>query len=146
MASSATLRPASDSALNAHFTEVSAGIISGIVPTKVNASGVGVGDQWAGGVHNFVRFLEDWSGVTYRYRGSVVCLYENEVSTGPWFQSYYAYWYNFPGRDIGYHAYFSGGKFPPGMPVIRTVRKISVADITAAQYTSGPPTPPAAGP
>jgi hypothetical protein len=138
---------ASATTLNtASFTEVAAGIIAGIVPTKLNASGVGTNDQWAGGVHNFVRFLENWSGKTYRYRGSIVCLFENEVSTGPWYQSLYTYWYNFPARDVGYHAYFSGGKFPPGMPVIRTVRKISVADITAAQYASGPPTPPAAGP
>ena len=75
-----------------------------------------------------------------------MCLFENEVDTGPWHQTYYSYWYGLPTRDIGYHAYFSGGKFPPGMPVIRTVRKISVADITASQYASGPPTPPAAGP
>lgn len=140
MAASARTIPA------AAFTEVATGIIAGIVPTRLNSSGVGTNNQWAGGVHNFVRFLEDWSGDTYRYRGSVVCLFENEVSTGPWFQSEYTYWYQLPTRDLGYHAYFSGGKFPPGMPVLRTVRKISVADITAAQYASGPPTPPAAGP
>jgi hypothetical protein len=148
MSSSATLRPASDTALNAAFTEVAAGIISGIVPTQVNASGAGSGNQWAGGVHNFVRFLENWSGDTYRYRGSVVALYENEVSKRPWYQSGggggYPYWYNFPARDVGYHVYFSGGRFPPGLPVMRTVRRISVADITEATYTAGPPTPPAA--
>jgi len=129
---------------NAAFTEVSTGIIAGIVPTRLNASGNGTNNQWAGGVHNFVRFLENWSGDTYRYRGSVVCLFENEVSTGPWYQSVYTYWYNFPARDVGYHAYFAGGKFPPGLPVMRTVRRIAVSDITAAQYNAGPPTPPVA--
>jgi hypothetical protein len=128
----------------AAFTEVSTGIISGIVPTNLNTSGVGTNNQWAGGVHNFVRFLENWTNKTYRYRGSVVCLYENEVSKGPWYQSVFTYWYNFPQRDVGYHTYFAGGKFPPGLPVMRTVRRISVADITAAQYASGPPTPPVA--
>ncbi len=129
---------------DAAFTEVSTGIIAGIVPTRLNTSGKGTNDQWAGGVHNFVRFLENWSGDTYRYRGSVVCLFENEVSKGPWYQNKFTYWYNFPQRDVGYHTYFAGGKFPPGLPVMRTVRRISVSDITAAEYNAGPPTPPAA--
>lgn len=127
---------------NATFTEISTAIITGIVPTKVNASGNGQDNQWAGGVHNFVRFLEDWSGDTYRYRGSIVSLFESEVSKGPWYQHEYEYWYNFPARDIGYHQYFAGGKFPPGLPVLRTVRRISVADITEDVYNAAVPTPP----
>lgn len=129
---------------NASFTEVATGVLAGIVPTRLNTSGVGTNDQWAGGVHNFVRFLENWSGDTYRSRGSVVCLFENEVSLRPWYQGDYTYWYNFPTRDVGYHVYFAGGRFPPGLPVLRTVRRIGVDDITAAQYDAGPPTPPAA--
>src|SRR5690606_34338872 len=117
---------------SASFTEIATAIITGIVPTKLNSSGVGTNDQWAGGVHNFVRFLEDWTGDTYRYRGSIVCLFESEVSDKPWYQSDYVYWYRFPKRDVGYHQYFAGGKFPPGLPVLRTVRRISVADISEA--------------
>ncbi|MGH8017278.1 MAG: hypothetical protein ACREIA_03160, partial [Opitutaceae bacterium] len=129
---------------NASFTEIATAIIAGIVPTHLNSSGNGANNQWAGGVHNFVRFLENWTNHTYRYRGSAVCLFENEVSKGPWYQSVYTYWYRFPQRDIGYHAYFAGGKFPPGLPVMRTVRRISVSDITATAYNAGPPTPPVA--
>lgn len=134
-----------DSALstlnNAAFTEIATAIITGIVPTKLNSSGVGSGNQWAGGVHNFVRFLENWTDDTYRYRGSVVCLFESEVSDKPWYQSVFTYWYRFPERDVGYHQYFAGGKFPPGLPVLRTVRRISVADITEATYNAAVPTP-----
>src|SRR5690606_17379318 len=39
---------------SASFTEIATAIITGIVPTKLNSSGVGTNDQWAGGVHNFV--------------------------------------------------------------------------------------------
>lgn len=139
------MRESAKSTLNtAAFTEIATAIITGIVPTKLNSSGAGTNNQWAGGVHNFVRFLENWTGKTYRYRGSIVSLFESEVSKGPWFQSEYTYWYQFPTRDVGYHVYFSGGRFPPGLPVLRTVRRIAVADISAATYNAGPPTPPIA--
>jgi hypothetical protein len=32
----------------------------------------------------------------------------------------------------------------PGMPFMRTVRRINVDDITKAEYEAGPPTPPKA--
>ena len=49
---------------NATNTTVNAGIISGIVP-----SGSG---YYSGGVENFPRFLEDWSGKTFTYYGSML--------------------------------------------------------------------------
>jgi hypothetical protein len=35
-----------------------------------------------GGVHNFLRYLESWSGATLNYRGSIVSLYYNRQATG----------------------------------------------------------------
>lgn len=118
---------------SAGFTEVSAAIVTGLVPTRP-----GTGDIWAGGVHNFARFHEDWSGDTYRYRGSLAALFECEVNKAPWRQTYYTFWYTPPTRDVGYHQYLAGGRFPPGTPVKRTVRRINLQDITAATYTTGP--------
>ena len=34
-----------------------------------------------GGVHNFMRFLENWNG-TLNYQGSIVSLYYNRQATG----------------------------------------------------------------
>ncbi|NDQ57914.1 MAG: hypothetical protein GZ088_12655 [Acidipila sp.] len=35
-----------------------------------------------GGVHNFLRYLEDWSGQTLNYRGSIVSFYYNRQAVG----------------------------------------------------------------
>ena len=35
-----------------------------------------------GGVHNFLRYLENWSGDTLNYRGSIVSLFYNRQATG----------------------------------------------------------------
>ena len=57
-------------------TTVNAGIISGIVP-----SGSG---YYSGGVENFPRFLEDWSGKSFTYYGSMLELYNSQQGIGHW--------------------------------------------------------------
>ena len=58
-------------------TTINAGIISGIVP-----SGSG---YYSGGVENFPRFLEDWSGgTTFTYYGSMLELYNSQQAIGHW--------------------------------------------------------------
>ncbi len=121
----------------AAFTEISAAMLTGLVPTHP-----GFNNIWSGGVHNLVRFLENWGGCTYRYRGSIAALFESEVSKKPYQESYQGYWYSPPDRDIGYHQYLSQGRFPPATPVKRTIRRMSLQDISAATYNAGPPKPP----
>lgn len=57
-------------------TTVNAGIISGIVP-----SGSG---YYSGGVENFPRFLENWSGKSFTYYGSMLELYNSQQGIGHW--------------------------------------------------------------
>ena len=42
--------------------------------------------EWGsdGGVHNFMKMLEDWSGQTLSYRGSMVSLYFSRQAIGPY--------------------------------------------------------------
>jgi len=61
---------------NATNTTINAGIISGIVP-----SGSG---YYSGGVENFPRFLENWSGNTLTYYGSMLELYNSQQAIGHW--------------------------------------------------------------
>jgi len=129
---SATTKPSASS-----FTEISAAIITGLVPTQPGASD----PIWSGGVHNLVRFLESWSGSTYRYRGSLCAIYESEVAKAKWYQDR-APWYNPPTRDMGYHSYFAQGWFPPGTPIKRSVRRLNIRDIPQSEYDAGPPTDP----
>lgn len=35
-----------------------------------------------GGVHNFLRYLENWGGQTLNYRGSIISMYSNRQATG----------------------------------------------------------------
>jgi len=61
-------------------TTVNAAIVSGIVPTAP----VGGDGSYSGGAENFPRFLEDWSGQSFTYYGSMVELYKSQQSTGKW--------------------------------------------------------------
>jgi hypothetical protein len=72
-ANAGTAPPASNTTINA-------AIVSGIVPTAP----VGGDGSYSGGAENFPRFLEDWSGNTFTYYGSMVELYKSQQSTGEW--------------------------------------------------------------
>jgi len=132
----------------ATFTEVSAAIFAGYVPTpKVP---IGTVDEnllsGGGGVHNYLRLLESWSGgIKYVYRGSFVLLFESEVSTQPMSRNGLSYWFDPPSRQIGYHDFFASGVVPPAWPpLMRSARRLSLTDISPNQWASGPPTPPKA--
>jgi len=57
-------------------TTVNTAIVSGIVPSANN--------NYSGGAENFPRFLEDWSGKSFTYYGSMVELYKSAQSIGKW--------------------------------------------------------------
>jgi hypothetical protein len=110
------------------FTEVAAAILAGLVPSNLNGSG-----NYSGGVENFPRFLEDWR-TTFRYRGSMVVLYESEVARGKW--SYGSPIYTAPTRDWGFNSLFGQGYFPPGTPNTRTFQRVNYRNLNAAEYSS----------
>jgi len=70
-----------------------------------------------GGLENSIRFLEDWGGRTFQYRGSIVGLWHNQQATadhrccGSSGDNYY----NAPNRDWGYDTDFDTTQ-PPGTP------------------------------
>ena len=73
---------------------------------------------YGGGLENFPRFLENWSGRTLTYRGSLVSLYFPQMSTGAWGGHYY----NPPGRDWAFDLRFNDpANLPPGTPVVGNV-------------------------
>jgi hypothetical protein len=59
-------------------TTVNAALVAGNVPTGSN------GSNYSGGGENFVRFLEDWSGKTFTYYGSMLQLYASAFDVGTW--------------------------------------------------------------
>ncbi len=74
--SSISSRPA------AHTTYNTA-IISGYMPTGYQPP-VGAAYGYSGGANNFPRFLEDWTGQSCTYFGSMVELFESTAFTGQW--------------------------------------------------------------
>ncbi len=109
------------------FTEVSAAFLTGIAPSdKAN------NNAYSGGVENFPRFLEDWN-TTFRYRGSMVALFESEVSCDKWGLSDV---YDAPTRNWGFNRLFSEGLYPPGTPNTRTYRRVNFRNLSAAEWNA----------
>ena len=75
---------------------------------------------YGGGLENFPRFLEDWSGGrTLLYRGSLVSLHFSVQSTGLWGNGPY---YRPPARDWEFDTRFDDpANLPPGTPVVGNV-------------------------
>lgn len=98
-------------------TTVYAAIMSGHSETPWDHHGT-VDAPYGGGLENFPRFLENWSGRTLFYRGSLVSLYFPQQSTGAWGGHYY----NPPGRDWAFDLRFNDpANLPPGTPVVGNV-------------------------
>ena len=72
---------AGTSSRKASDTTVNTAILSGIVPTDPSYPGR---QAYSGGVENFPRFLEDWSGRTFNYTGSMVQLFNSKQAIGRW--------------------------------------------------------------
>lgn len=84
-----------------------------------------------GGVHNFLRFLEDWGGMppagaqaSLYYKGSLVSLYWNTYATGTFKCCNLVY--NPPDREYSFDTLFSvPSNLPPGTPMFRNVDNLS---------------------
>jgi len=107
------------------FTEFNAAMIQGLRPT-----GKGGDNSISGGNHNFPRFLENWQNIEFRYRGSMVALYESEIAT----QGTDTAYYHPPNRNWGFYDLFAQGIYPPGTPFMRSFRKINFRSLTASEY------------
>ena len=74
-----------------------------------------------GGTHNFLRYLERWSGQTFNYRGSLVSLYYSTYATGT-FKYDENTVYRAPTRDYEFDLDFLDlNLLPPGTPRFRDV-------------------------
>lgn len=119
------------------FTEVSAAILTGLMPTipKGSASDTVPGGAISGGAHNFPRFLENWNGKTLTLRTSMVALFVSEIQTKPMPDE--PDYYNPPKRDWGFNQNYYDGTYPPGTPNVRTFRRTTFKDISLEEYTAG---------
>jgi len=112
----------------ANHTEISAAFLTGIVESTAG----GGGSAYSGGVENYPRFHENWSGRNLRYRGSMVALFASQVATGTWNSSRYSP----PARQWGHNLMFAGGRYPPGTPRLRTFRRLDYRDLTQGEFNT----------
>jgi hypothetical protein len=88
---------------------VNAAILTGIVPSD--------GTYYSGGVENFVRLQEDWTGVNFCYNGSMVEMFQSQLANYPWPGTGTVY--NPPIRNWAYDTNFSNPtQLPPLTPKI----------------------------
>jgi hypothetical protein len=111
---------------NAYSTTVNVAVFAGIVPSQtVNGT-----KHYSGGVENFLRLLENWSGDTLTYNGSMVAMFYSRYGTNFW-QSPGVY-YNVPNRNWSFDLNFNDEtKFPPLTP--------SLLEVIRSQWTTVAP-------
>ncbi|PNY81165.1 pilus assembly PilX N-terminal domain-containing protein [Deinococcus koreensis] len=98
-------------------TEVNAAFLAG---TDITAGG-----KYNGGLENYPRFHEDWSGKTFRYRGSFVSLDQPAHASGAWGK---AGVYSPPRRDWDYDSrYDNAANLPPLAPRFVYLRQLLFA-------------------
>ncbi|MBN1900473.1 hypothetical protein JW926_04010 [Candidatus Sumerlaeota bacterium] len=91
----------------ASVTETNAIFMGGNVPSGT------YDNTYSGGAENYFRYLENWSGRTHAFRGSLLNLWESDIAIGPWI--YGKPYYEAPKRDWRWDSVLGGINPPPGM-------------------------------
>lgn len=101
---------------SAKNTTYNAAILAGIVQSNPNNSAsMSSSKGYSGGVENFLRMLENWSGQTVYYNGSIVVMFYSQYATNCWQQT--GYYYTAPTRDWAFDTnFFIGADMPPITP------------------------------
>jgi hypothetical protein len=77
-----------------------------------------------GGLHNFLRYLENWGNVKLHYNGSLVSMYYSEYNTGVF--KCCTTVYSPPGRDYHFDVLFlNPANLPPGTPMFQDIVNLS---------------------
>ena len=108
-------------------TTVNAAFLAGIVqPTNTTGT-----RHYSGGVENFPRFLENWSGYSFTYNGSMVVMFPSQLATNYWVQT--GAYYNAPNRRWAFDVNFLDyRRLPPATPQVRKLVR-SQWNVVAAQ-------------
>ena len=95
---------------DASSTTINTAIVAGNVPTTTAS--------YSGGIENFSRFHENWSGDYLTIYGALALLFDSEQATGPWNAASYSP----PNRRWYYDTLFLD-RNPPGFHVARTYER-----------------------
>lgn len=88
-----------------------------------------------GGVHNFLRYLENWGGQSFHYKGSLVSLYYATYGTGVY--KCCTTVYSAPTRNDVFDLDFeTPSGLPPGTPMFRDVETLSYRQLFTTRQAS----------
>jgi len=105
---------------------VNAAILTGIVPSN--------GTYYSGGVENFPRFMENWSGVNFYYNGSMVEMFTSQIANYPWPGTGTVY--NPPTRNWAFDTNFNNpSQLPPLTPRVIYLNRARWASIPPGSTT-----------
>lgn len=123
-----------DNARSATTTWYRTAIISGKglnFPRAATAFNGGTdGGDWGtdGGAHNFLRYVENWSGETLNYRGSILSFYTNRQAVGIY--KCCSIVYSPPNRGFNFDAEFlTPTLLPPRTPMFRDVNTLTFRQV-----------------
>jgi hypothetical protein len=103
---------------------VNAALLGGIVPTR--------NGYYSGGLENFPRMLEDWTGRTLTLNGSFVALFESGKATAPWGASETIY--KPPTRKWSFDPRLNTlAGLPPSTPELQTAFRRSWQNVVASR-------------
>jgi hypothetical protein len=113
---------------NAVSTQYRVAIIAGKqIPFPIPAGEQQVDFGTDGGLHNFLRYIENWGGDTLTYEGSLVSFYFSRQAIG----LYKGTPYSPPSRQYAFDNNFTNGPqwLPPRTPSLRTVNTIGFSQM-----------------
>ncbi len=103
---------------NASSTSYYLAVLAGHSATPWDWFDGGGNAPYGGGLENYPRFLERWSGRTATFSGSLVSLSESQYALAQWSGAYY----NPPNRNWSFDTRFEDPtNLPPGTPVVGSV-------------------------
>ena len=99
---------------NPGATTINAATMEGIVPTA--------GANYSGGLENFIRLLENWTGQTLTYNGSVIVMFPSQYATNHWIAP--GTYYNAPTRAWAFDVNFlKQSGIPPIAPRLTVLQR-----------------------
>ena len=112
-------------------TTVNAALLAGSGVTPCDAFNCGGPQVYSGGLENFPRFLEDWTGTAFNYTGSLVSLFPSRMSRLPWGHNLNGSgYYSPPDRNWSFDSRFLDPKLlPPGTPRLASVATVSYRSV-----------------
>jgi hypothetical protein len=107
---------------------VFAALLAGNSETPCDVRVCGGTPPYGGGLENFPRFIENWTGVAFNYTGSLVSLFPSGQSGRPWNNG--STYYTPPIRNWSFDTRFRNPMLlPPGTPRLGSVLQISYRNV-----------------